>query len=444
MGINIDDFSINLLQRLIGFNTTNPPGNEGECILFLEGIFKSEGFKTQIIGKNDERLNLYVQYEGKGEAPPLLMYGHVDVVTTEGEKWKHDPFAGKISDGCIWGRGTLDMKGAVAMMCSALIKMKREGKKPSGDIILMIVCDEENGGIHGAKYVCDEYTELFKDVKYAIGEIGGFTMYFGERKVYPIMIGEKQKCDVKMTFKGEGGHGSMPVRGGAMGQLGYVLNAVDKKYMPCHIIPEVKLMLSELSAVLPSPYKIIFKSLMNPIACNKTLKLLKGKGRFFEPLIHNTITPTIVKGGKKINVIPQEITLEFDGRILPGYGPDNLKKEIKTLLGKEVNMEITNFVKGPNKLNMGLYKFLGDILKEKDNDGTPIPYFASGVTDARHFSKLGIQTYGFTPMYFEKGVDYSKLIHSANERIPIKVLKFGTDAIYKLLTGYNSSRILKS
>lgn len=441
MNMNFDDLGVNLLQKLIAFNTTNPPGMERECILFLESIFKSEGFKTQIIGKNDHRLNLYVRYEGKGEAPPFMMYGHVDVVTADNQKWDHDPFAGEISDGCIWGRGALDMKGAVVMMAMALIKMKRKGIKPSGDIILMIVCDEENGGIQGAKYVCEEYAELFKNVKYAIGEIGGFNMYFGGKKVYPIMVGEKQKCMVRMTFKGDGGHGSMPVRGGSMGQLGYVLQRLDKKYMPCHVVPQVKVMLSELAAASKAPYKIIFKSLMNPCTSNQTLKLLKGKGRFFEPLLHNTATPTIVRGGEKINVVPENITLEFDGRILPGYGPDNLKDEMKTLLGKEVDTEIINFVKGPDRLDMGLYRFLGDILKQKDREGTPIPFVVSGVTDARHFSKLDIQTYGFTPMCFENGVDYTKLIHSANERIPLKALEFGEDAIYRLLTGYSNDKI---
>lgn len=441
MNTNIDDSGIELLQRLIRFNTTNPPGMEKECILFLENILKNEGFETKIMEKQQGRPNLYVRYEGKGQVPPLMMYGHVDVVTVHNQQWDHDPFSGEISDDCIWGRGALDMKGAVAMMVTALIKMKRENIKPAGDIILMIVSDEENGGIQGAKYLCEEFKDLFKNVKYAIGEIGGFTMYFGGRKFYPIMVGEKQKCTVRMTFKGEGGHGSMPVRGGAMAKLGYALEALDKQYMPCHIVPQAKVMLSELAAASPTSYKMVFKSLMNESMCNKTLKVLKGKGRFFEPLLHNTATPTIVKGGEKINVVPQEITLDFDGRILPGYGPEDLKNELKSLLNQDTDIEIINFVSGPDKLDMGLYKFLGDILKEKDNDGIPIPYLVSGVTDARHFSKLGIQTYGFTPMCVEKGIDYTKLIHSANERIPIKSLEFGIDSIYKLLVGYNKDKI---
>ncbi len=441
MNTNIDDSGIELLQKLIRFNTTNPPGMEKECILFLENILKNEGFETKIMEKQQGRPNLYVRYEGKGQVPPLMMYGHVDVVTVHNQQWDHDPFSGEISDGCIWGRGALDMKGAVAMMVTALIKMKRENIKPAGDIILMIVSDEENGGIQGAKYVCEEFKDLFKDVKYAIGEIGGFTMYFGGRKFYPIMVGEKQKCTVRITFKGEGGHGSMPVRGGAMAKLGYALEALDKQYMPCHIVPQAKVMLSELATASPTAYKMVFKSLMNESMCNKTLKVLKGKGRFFEPLLHNTATPTIVKGGEKINVVPQEITLDFDGRILPGYGPEDLKNELKSLLNQDTDIEIINFVSGPDKLDMGLYKFLGDILKDKDNDGIPIPYLVSGVTDARHFSKLGIQTYGFTPMCVEKGIDYTKLIHSANERIPIKGLEFGTDSIYKLLVGYNKDKI---
>lgn len=431
-------FTVELLQKLISYKTVNPPGNERECILSLENMFRNEGFDTKIIAVKDDRLNLWVRYKGKGEAPPFLMYGHVDVVTAEGQNWKYDPFCGEIHDGCIWGRGALDMKGAVAMMGSALINMKRKGIVPAGDIILMIVSDEENGGIYGAKYVCGEYKELFDGVKYAIGEIGGFPVILGNRKFYPIMIGEKQKCNVKIEFRGEGGHGSMPIRGGAMGQLGYVLETLDKSYMPCHVVPQTRMMLSGFSDVLPFHYKLIFKALMNPVFSNNMLSLMKDKARIFEPLLHNTATPTIVTGGKKINVVPEITCLELDGRILPGFGPEDLERELKEVLKVDTGIEITGFVKGPDKLDMGLFKFLGDILKSLDSEAIPIPYLASGVTDARHFSRLGIQTYGFTPMSYAQGVDYSKLIHSADERIPVEALDFGVRAIERLLTDYGS------
>ncbi len=185
---------LKLLQDLIRFDTTNPPGNEDECIRYLYKLLTDAGIETKILGKNAQRTNLIARLKGAGSAPPFLMYGHIDVVTTECQKWRCSPFSGTIADGCIYGRGALDMKGAVAMMVSALIKMKASKLKPLGDIILCIVGDEEVDGTYGAKYIVEEYGDLFNNVKYAIGEIGGFTMYISGKKFYPIMVAEKQRC----------------------------------------------------------------------------------------------------------------------------------------------------------------------------------------------------------------------------------------------------------
>lgn len=423
-----------LLQKLIRFNTTNPPGNEAECIKYLNDLLSSAGIETTMVGKEPERQNLIARLKGQSKEAPLLMYGHVDVVAADEKKWSHPPFEGSIVEDCIWGRGTLDMKGAIVMMVCALLRAKIEGFVPADDIILAVVGDEEASGEYGAKYLVDNYSDLFKDVKYAIGEIGGFTLHMSGKRFYPIMIAEKQKCSIKAIIKGPGGHGSMPLQGGAMAKLGHVLKTLDTQRLPVHITPSTKQMIDALASNLSFPASIALKGLLKPAMADKLLKLLGEQGNFFDPLLHNTVNATIVRGGNQINVIPGEITLELDGRLLPGYKATDMIEELQELLGKEIELEVTEYVPGPSEINMELFPVLEGIIKEGDEDGIPIPFVVSGCTDARFFAQLGIQTYGFTPMILPEDISFAKLIHGEDERIPLKALEFGADSIYRLIT----------
>ena len=162
-----------LLQNLIRFDTTNPPGNEVDCVNYIDGLLTEAGFQTTLLSKTPNRPNLITRLSGQGNAPPLLLYGHVDVVTTVNQNWTYPPFNGDIVDGWIWGRGALDMKSGISMMLSAMLKAKTEGLNPDGDIILAILCDEESGGSNGAEFLVQNHPDHFKDVRYAIGEFGG-------------------------------------------------------------------------------------------------------------------------------------------------------------------------------------------------------------------------------------------------------------------------------
>ena len=159
---------VKLLQDLIRFNTTNPPGNEAECIAYVNRLLTDAGFETKVLARDSARPNLVTRLTGKGNAPPLLLYGHVDVVSTEGQTWQHPPFEGKLVDGYVWGRGTLDMKGPVAMMISAVLRAKAEGMTPAGDVVLTILSDEERLGDFGAKYVVENHAHLFQGIRYGI------------------------------------------------------------------------------------------------------------------------------------------------------------------------------------------------------------------------------------------------------------------------------------
>ena len=422
-----------LLQHLIRFDTTNPPGHERECIAYIDGLLREAGFETTIRARDPERPNLLARLEGRGSAPPLLLQGHVDVVTTESQPWTRPPFDGAIVDGYVWGRGALDMKGGVAMMLSAFLRAKANDLQPPGDVIFCAMSDEEGFGAYGAQFLVEEHPELFAGVKYAIGEFGGFATYVGGRRFYPIQVSEKQVCTVRATVRGEGGHGAVPVRGGAIARLAKALTALDRKPLPVHVTPVVRDMFRAVADASRFPTSALVRQVLNPALTDRILRAMGERGRAFFPLFHNTVSPTIVQASDKVNVIPSEASVTMDGRLLPGFGPDDMLAELRDVLGEDVELELVRYDPGAPEPDMSLFPTLCGILDELDPSATPIPNLMAGVTDGRFFSRLGIQTYGFLPMNLPPGFDFWRTVHGADERAPVEALAFGTEAVYRAL-----------
>lgn len=433
---NMHEHPVEILQRLIQFNTTNPPGHEAACVGYIRDLLSEASIESTLLAKDPNRPNLIARLPGEGKAPPLLLYGHVDVVTAENQPWQQPPFEGKLIDGYVWGRGALDMKGGVAMMVAAFLRANAEGLRPPGDIVLAIVSDEEAGGDYGAKFLVEEHPDLFKDIKYAIGEFGGFTLTIGGKRFYPIMISEKQVCWMKATVHGQGGHGSIPVKGGAMARLSQLLKALDENDLPVHVTPPAKLMVESMAAALGGAQGLILKQLTNPTLTDFVLKTLGARGRTFYPLFRNTVSPTILQGSTKVNVIPSEVSVELDGRLLPGQRPEDMLRELRAIVGSDVQLDVLQFDPGPADPDMSLFNTLAGILKEADPEGIPVPLILSGVTDGRFFSQIGIQTYGYLPMPLPDDFNFANTIHAADERVPAAAIEFGALAIFKALNRF--------
>jgi acetylornithine deacetylase/succinyl-diaminopimelate desuccinylase-like protein len=269
-------------------------------------------------------------------------------------------------------------------------------------------------------------------VRYAIGEIGGFTLHIGGQQFYPIMVAEKQGAAITATVRGPGGHGSLPMHGGAMAKLGQLLQRLDQHRLPPHITPVTRMMIEGMATALPQDLGNMMRPLLDPDRTDATLDLLGAQGMLFDPLLHNTVNATVVRGGDKENVIPSEITVALDGRLLPGFTPDQMLAELRQLAG-----DLAEFSAGRSDLtptaapDMGLFETLAGILREADPGGTPIPLLLSGVTDGRHLARLGIQTYGYLPMRLAADFPVIQLIHAADERIPVEAVDFGAEAIYQ-------------
>lgn len=429
---------VELLQNLIRFDTTNPPGNEEECVSYINQLLGAAGFQTVLLGRHPRRPNLITRLSGRGDAPPLLLYGHVDVVTAANQKWTYPPFEGRVADGYVWGRGTLDMKGGVAMMLAALLRAKAESLVPAGDVVLAVLCDEETGSDDGAMYLVENHPEQFRGIRYAISEVGGFSTYVGGKKLYPIMVTEKQLCTMKAVVRGAGGHGSMPVRGGAMAKLGRVLRKLDQHRLPVRITPAARQSVEAMAQALSFPANLLFRQILNPALTDRMLAMFGSRRQALDPLFRNSVAATVIHASDKFNVIPSEISIELDGRLLPGCDADQFIEELHRLIGRDVVLEVTRHDPSTAEPDMGWFDALAGILREADPEGIPIPLLFSGVSDARFFRRLGIQTYGFTPMQLPPDMKAWELGHGPDERVPTGAVQFGTDAIYEALKRYKA------
>lgn len=431
---------VELLQHLIRIDTTNPPGNEAVLIDWVAGLLRENGIEPTIVGLNSERTNLFARIKGRGEAPPLLLYGHVDVVTTADQTWTHPPFCGDIIEGYIWGRGALDMKGGDAMLISAFLRAKSENLDLPGDLILCLGADEEVGGAWGVKYLVEEHADLFGGAKVCLSEFGAFPLYLAGKRFYPIMVTERYVHSLKATIRGAGGHGAMRQTGTAMGRLGRLLSRLEGARLPVHITPVVKALVEGIAAALDEPAASGLRALLDPASTNAVLDQLDpAAARLFDPLLHNTVNPTIVSGGHKINVIPSEIILRLDGRVLPGIAPEDFITEVRALIDDDSVLLEPNETEPPAALrdpDMAHFQMLADVLRAADPTGIPVPYMVSGATDARVLAQLGIQTYGFLPMNLPPDFNFASTIHAADERIPVGAVGFGADAIYEAIRRY--------
>ncbi len=426
-----------LLQKLIRFDTTNPPGNESLCAAYCRDVLVDAGIASDLLGDDPDRLNVVSRLPGRGDAPPLLLYGHIDVVPTAAQPWDVPPFEGRLQDDYVWGRGALDMKGGVAMMMDAFIRAHQEDANLPGDVVLALVSDEEAGGNTGAAWLAHSRPELFEGVRYAVGEFGGFSKTYRGRKFYMVQVAEKQGCRVQAVARGPGGHGSLVHHDTAPTRMSQFLVKLDRTPLPFHVHPVTRMMIEAMAGRLPLADGTFLRLLLNPAFTGRMLRRMGAVGREMEPLFRHTANATVIAGGEKTNVIPSEVTVTLDCRMLPGYDAEDLLGELQNIAGPDIELQAVRFEPKPWVLNMGLFDTLSDIIREQDAEGVSVPMLMPAGTDGRHFAALGIQTYGWMPMNLPADFDFLKTIHAANERVPVSVLEFGARALFQLLQRFH-------
>jgi acetylornithine deacetylase/succinyl-diaminopimelate desuccinylase-like protein len=428
-------FVVELTRDLIRLDTTNPPGEEHIAVELIERLLRDANIECARYESEPGRPNLVARVKGRGEAPPLLLQGHVDVVTTVNQDWRRPPFGGDIVDGYLWGRGALDMKSGVAMMVATLVRAKERGGA-AGDLVLAVLADEEAGGLCGARWLVETHPEPFAGIRHAIGESGGVALHLGGRRFYPIMVSEKRGCQMLVTLRGAGGHGSIPAHGGAMAKLGQLLTELDSSRLPVHITTPVRHQLEAMRDALDEPLKGRIGALLEPVRTDAALGDLGPLSRGLDACLHNTVNATIVSGGLKVNVIPSEVRVQLDGRLLPGFGPEDMLEELRGVVGPEPDVAVTLVGPAQPEVDLSQFDLFASVLKEADPGCVPVPSLVTGGTDARHFARLGIRTYGFLPLNVPPDFNSSPTIHAADERVPVTALEFGAECVFEAAMRY--------
>jgi acetylornithine deacetylase/succinyl-diaminopimelate desuccinylase-like protein len=310
------------------------------------------------------------------------------------------------------------------------------GEPPAGDVVLCCLADEEAGGVHGAQFLVERHAGLFAGIRHGIGEGGATTQHVHGHAFYPIMVAEKRACRLRITLRGPGGHGSRSHRGGTMSRLGAMLVALDRSRLPVHVTPVASAYVRELAGVSDEPERSRLLSLLDPAQTDRVLDAMGDEAGRFDPILHHTINATVIRAGEKINVIPSEAVVELDGRMLPGFEPDEFVAEVRAVVGREPQIEIIGSGPRLEAAERGpFYDLLCTVLRELEPKAVPVPLLMTGATDQRHFARLGIQGFGYLPLRLPPGFG-QETVHAADERVPAAALDFGTDALFQVVRRY--------
>lgn len=444
----VEDEVTHFLSELIQINTTNPPGNETAAAKYVAENLGGEGFECEFFKSAPERGSVITRLKGTGEKPSLLLLSHLDVVAAEAKEWSVDPFGGLVKDGFVWGRGALDMKGMTAVEVMVMKLLKRNDVNLRGDVVLAATADEEQGGLSGVDYLLRNYPEKIF-APYVLNEGGGDAVPTRKGNVFTVQTAEKGILWFKVKAKGVPGHGSLPnMADNAIMRMNKVIEKLGNYRSHVSLVSTVKKFLQEMAredAALQEPFS---RLLANPELSDQILDdLAKTTPQLAEeirPRLRMTITPTIIRGGVKENVIPSECETVFDCRILPGQESAQAIVLLKELLD-EVDSEKLVFealqVQEPSEstAETPLYDAIAKVLREFEPDCGVTAMLTTGGTDSRFFRRMGSVCYGFQPMYPE--VSSGKVIkreHGIDERISIENLVFGTSVLYETVKKFMS------
>lgn len=399
---NFEREVLNHLRALIRLDTTNPPGNERIAADYLARALSQAGIEPVLIEPAPLRTSLVARIPGSDSSQaPLLLSSHTDVVPVEAARWTRAPFAADLADGCVWGRGAIDMKSKCAMDLMLVLALKRSGAVAPRDLILAAVADEEAGSELGARFLVEDHPDLVK-AGFVLNETGAFTLFIGDRRFYPIQVAEKGFVTVKMTVTGSPGHGSMPRPDTAIAWMADLLTRLTRTSMRRRVTSLIRTTLGELG--------------INP---DKAPPL-------FRPMMANTVCPTIVRAGYKDNVIPGEATVILDGRTLPGEDEKSFLRELREIVGPEPILEVIKSAPPAEaSFDTPLFRLLRSRTEAADPGARAIPWMLPGATDSKFYAQLGAICYGFAPVRLDPKMPFGSLYHGNDERMPIEGLLWG-------------------
>ncbi|MFJ2900708.1 M20/M25/M40 family metallo-hydrolase [Streptomyces sp. NPDC087218] len=422
------DEVIGLCAELIRFDTSNPTSDERACADWVVGRLAEAGIDSELVESAPGRANVIARIAGADpERGALLVHGHLDVVPADAAEWQVPPFSGEIRDGYLWGRGAIDMKDTVAVMLATARHFARTGTRPSRDLVLAFLADEEAGGKFGAHWLVEHRPELFAGVTEAIGEGGGFSYALDDtRRLYPIENAQRGMAWMELTATGRAGHGSSPNDENAVTDLAESLTRIGRHTFPVRLIEPVRALLLEAAGLQGVELDLDAEDL------DAELAKLGHVADFMQVVLRNSANPTMFSAGYQTNVIPGKATARVDGRFLPGHEQELIDTIDELLLPSVTREWVNHDIAMETTFDGPLVDAMCAAVRAEDPDGHPVPYCNPGGTDAKAFTHLGIRCFGFKGLKLPHDLDYGRLFHGVDERVPLEGLRFGVRVMTRL------------
>ncbi len=419
---------VDLCRDLIRIDTSNYGDDSGpgerKAAEYVAGLLEEVGIEARLYEGEPGRTSVMATWGGQ-EGEGLLLHGHLDVVPAEASDWRVDPFSGEIEDGYLWGRGAVDMKDFDAMLLAVVRQRQREGRVPSRPIRLCFTADEEAGGHGGAEVLVRDNPEEFEGVTAAVGEVGGFSTTVRDRRIYLIEAAEKGMAWMKLTARGRAGHGSMLNADNAVTRLTAAVARLGAHEWPIRLTPTMEVLLATVAELAGTE--------ATPDNARALVEEFGGASRMLGAVLSNTVNPTMLSAGYKVNVIPTEATAHVDARSLPGYEAEFLAT-LEELIGDGIEVSyLSHQDPWETPYDGALVDAMHRSLLAEDPDAIVAPYLMSGGTDAKHFRTLGMRSYGFAPLRLPADLDFTALFHGVDERVPIDALEFGVRVLDRFL-----------
>ncbi len=422
-----EDEVVELCRDLIRFDTSNPTSNERGAAEWVAGQLSDAGLAPTVLESEPGRASVIARWAGEDASrPALLIHGHLDVVPADASDWTLDPFAGEVQDGCVWGRGAVDMKDMDAMTLAVVRDWARAGRRPPRDVVLAFVADEEAGGRYGARWLVDNHPELFEGCTEAISEVGGFSQRVGRRRLYLVETAEKGIAWLRLTARGRAGHGSMLQDDNAVVALSEAVARIGRHGFAVQLTPAVEEFLRAAADALGMPY--------SPDDAETVVAKLGSIGRIVGATLGHTVNPSMLEAGYKVNVVPNAAHACVDARFLPGL-EEQFLGELDEVLGPDVERSFLHHDRAyETSFDGALVEAMTASLLAEDPDAQVVPYCFSGGTDAKSFSRLGIRCFGFSPLRLPDELDFPGMFHGVDERVPLDSLRFGVRVLDRFLS----------
>jgi len=429
-GTAAQDEVATLVSDLIRIDTSNPGDHSGPgeraAAEHVAALLAEAGLEARIFESHERRASVVARIEGADSSrPALLIHGHLDVVPADAADWRVHPFSGEISGDCVWGRGAVDMKDMDAIVLAVLRQRLAEGRRPSRDVVVAFLADEEAGGSWGARWLVEKHPAEFEGVTEAIGEVGGFSVTIGGKRLYLLQTAEKGMAWMRLTARGTAGHGSMLQSDNAITELAEAVARLGRYEWPVRETEAAFAFAREACSALGVEF--------DPANVTAVLSKLGPIAKMVGAAFSNTVNPTMLSAGYKVNVVPQIATAQVDGRFLAGH-EDEFFREVDALIGPGVAREqIHHDIAVETSFDGDLVAAMAAALRAEDPDGRMVPYCLSGGTDAKSFSRLGIRCFGFAPLRLPPELDFAGMFHGVDERVPVDALRFGVRVLDNFL-----------